>query len=600
MTLGFIPTQSGPHIQVEIPSGSTLANTSDVNAKNTAQDSAIVAATWFQGGLAANAPVNATLGSLKDGAHRVTSDARAAELGLPDGRAGVLQQVSYVDFGFQLYESLLGLSVRTWSTGTSSWGAWIKPANNYADTAATAAKWYFGGLLSATPINGTLGSVADGAWRATTPTRAVELGLPDGMPGMFEQVSSGTFGMQFYENFKGQYVRSWNSGTSSWGAWTARGTGGASTGGTATEGNKLVPLAVTLGHGGSAYGQASATVRYPLEWAAPIYRGRIHIRNINPRENQVFTGSVSFPQGIYVGDASAWDGTATNLKQVVSPFTTASNGDEWVSDVVEFDFQPGSKHILSASYVASGTVVNNAGACWTATGQVAESTAGTWVQGVMAPFDVWIEAEVPGNTPVVAVIGDSLSAGTSSTLPVHDSVMSQYMRKLGGLPIHYAHVGDTMNSYNGGGTAGSETYKKTRWLGLAKPDAVLFAIGSNDMFGGGASLATCQSRFATLLAWVKANLSPNVYLSTITLRDAETGAKEDVRRSYNTWLKGKIVPGGDARAVFDFVPAISADDETIIPALNGDGIHLNTAGYAAEAAVLRNLTAPAPVYRVIT
>lgn len=601
MATGYIPTSDGPHIPVEIPAGSTLANTEDINAKNSTQDQAIVAAAWFKGGLLATTPINGPLGGIVDGGYRASTPTRAVELGLPDGMPGEFEQLSSGTFGMHFYKNFNGLYVRSWNSVSNSWGGWVNPAKLAADAAAAGVKWYHGGLLATTPINGAPSGLPDGAWRCTTPTRAVELGLPDGMPGKFEQVSSGTFGLQFYENFNGNNVRSWNSTTGTWGGWVKPSAGGGSTPveSAAASGNKMVPLVLTAGHGGTTYGQTSATVRYPMEWAAPIYRGRVHIRNINPRENQVFTGAVNFPQGLYVGDATTWDGTATNLTQVAAPFSTAENGGDWVSDVIEFDFLPDSKHILSASYVASATVVNNSGACWTATGQVAESTAGTWTQGAMAPFDIWIEVEVPESTPVVAVVGDSLSAGTSSTLPVHDSVMSQYMRKLGGLPIHYAHVGDSMNSYNGGGAAGSETYKKTRWAHLARPDAVLFALGSNDMFGGNASLATCQSRFATTLAWAKSALSPNVYLSTITPRDAEIGAKEDIRRSYNVWLKGKTSPGGDARAVFDFVPAISSDDETIIPALNGDGIHLNTAGYAAEMETLRHLTAPAPVYRAV-
>ncbi|MEE2568612.1 SGNH/GDSL hydrolase family protein [Pseudarthrobacter sp. J64] len=558
------------------------------------QQGEIAAAVYYQGGLLSTAPVNDPLGSLKDGVHRVTSDARAAELSLPDSRAGRLIQLSSGTFGIHFYESLLGQSIRLWSSGTNTWGTWTKPANTYTDTAMNSVKWYQGGLTATAPINEALGALVDGDYRVTQDVTAAALGLPDGRAGNFKQLSFGTFGFHSHTTLLGTSVRLWSSTSTAWGAWTKPESGGA-----ASSGMKLVPLVLTAGHGGTAYAQTTATVRYPMWWGAPISRFRVHIRNINPRENAVRTGAVSFPQGLYVGTAAAWDGTLAAPTQIAGAFSTPENGDDWVSGWVEKELPADSKHLLSGAYVASNTVMNNAGACWTSPTEAANSTAGAWTQGSMAPFDVWIEAETPSMTPTVAVVGDSLSAGTSSSLPVLDSVLSQYMRSWGGLPIHYAHVGDSFNSYNGGGAAGSADYKKNRWLHLAAPDSVLIPLGSNDIFGNSAPLSTMQSRCTTFVAWAKANISSTVFLSTITPRDLETGAKEDVRRQYNLWLKEQTTPNGLARAVFDFAAAISLDDETIRPEFNGDGIHLNTAGYAAEAAVLRNLTSPAVMYRTI-
>lgn len=572
------------------------------------------AAKWAQGGLASTSPVNGPLGSIKDGAHRVSTDTRAVELSLPGGRAGWLTQVSLSEFGIHVYHSILGTSVRLWSTVTSAWGSWVNPANVYTDAAMETVKWYRGGMAADTPVNAVKGSIADGEYRVTSDTRAVELSLPGGRAGKLTQVNFGDFGMQVYETILGTSTRLWSTTSNVWGAWVNPANAYADTAiaialdkaktiaaDSPSSGTKLVPLALTLGQGNTNYPVTSGTSRLPMQWGAPISRFRVHIRNINPRENFVRTGEVTFSEGLWLGVDETGDGQATGLKQIVGAFTTPANGDGWVSGWIEEELPADSKHLLSYSFTATGTVQSCEGGSWRAVGDglVASSNTATWTRSLDAPFDIWIEAETPSTVPVVAVVGDSLSAGTTATMPVLDSPMSQHMRAWGGLPIHYAAVGDTFNSYNGNGAAGSEDYKKERWLHLAKPDSVLLALGSNDLFGQAQPLASMQSRFAQTLAWVKSALSETVFLSTITPRNLETGATEDVRREYNTWLKQQNQPGGVARAVFDFSAAISSDNETINAEFNGDGIHLNTAGYAAEAGTLKNLTSPAVLYRAV-
>ena len=67
-------------------------------------------------------------------------------------------------------------------------------------------------------------------------------------------------------------------------------------------------------------------------------------------------------------------------------------------------------------------------------------------------------------------------------------------------------------------------------------------------------------------------------------------ASEQVRRDYNTWLSTQT---GPARDLFGFGTAVSADDETLRPEFDADGIHLNAAGYAAQvAAINRPITSP--------
>lgn len=90
---------------------------------------------------------------------------------------------------------------------------------------------------------------------------------------------------------------------------------------------------------------------------------------------------------------------------------------------------------------------------------------------------------------------------------------------------------------------------------------------------------------------------PNIYLANITPRTAVTGANEDKRRLYNTWLAG--LPNG-ARDLFNFRDAVSTDDETLMPVNDADGTHMNASGYAAEAATItRPVTTPPVTYQTV-
>lgn len=574
----------------------------DLNDFAAATGALIKGARWYRGGLSAASPLNGPLGSIEDGEYRVTYDTTAASLGLPGGRAGIVSQVSYGDFAFHTHQSIDGTSYRVWRAGPALWGSWVTPAKAYTDAAISASAasltssltWYRGGLAGTAPISGPLGSIADGVYRINYDSRAAELGITGGGAGEFVQVSFGEFGFQRNTHLGGTVTRGWSPATSSWGAWTPQGGGSAPAApATTASGMKRVPLALTLGHGGGAHSVTEGTVRFPMEWAAPVGRWRLHIRNANPREGTVRTGAIDFPQGVWVG-ADEGDGIASSLVQVAPAFTTATDGSEYVTGWINHDLPADSKHLLSLAYVASDTVTTNVGGSWTSPGQIADSTSGTWTGQIMSPLDVWIEAEVPQTVPVVAVIGDSLSAGTGSTIPVRDSALSQHMRAWGGLPIHYAAAGDTLNSWNGA-IPGADTYKKTRWSALAKPDAVLFALGSNDIFGQSQTLAQMQTRAESVVAWAKANLTGRIFYATITPRTGVTGAQEDVRRQYNDWLRART----DTQQVFEFAAAISADDETILPEFDADGIHLTTSGYAAEAATLRYLVPAGPVYRTV-
>lgn len=337
---------------------------------------------------------------------------------------------------------------------------------------------------------------------------------------------------------------------------------------------KTVPLALTVGGSGTA-GPTSGAFRMPLRFGATITRWRAHFRNNNPRFGT---------DGPAAAISSVWFGAATSGQFAGAPVqvsgATNTNGGEAVTPWQSTPIAAGTEYALSYQFSATSTnqVV---GGGWSS--NTVNGTTATLTRVVSLPLDVWIEAEVSPEVPVIAAFGDSLSSGVGATLPVYDSWLSQWARANGALPVHYTASGDTM-----AGWADSNAYKWQRWQNLTRPDAVIHAMGNNDVFGG-ASLATLQARRAASVEQLRKLVSPVIYTATITPRTSSSGAEEAVRRSYNTWLK---TSPDAARDLFDFVPAISSDDETISPGFDADGIHLNTAGYAAVAGTITRPLAP--------
>lgn len=339
---------------------------------------------------------------------------------------------------------------------------------------------------------------------------------------------------------------------------------------------RTLPLALTAGGSGTA-GPTSGNYRMPVKYGATITRWRLHFRNNNPRFGT--DGPAATISAVYFGPATSGTFTAAPA-QIAAGLVTG--GSDAVTPWQSAPITAGTEYAIAYSFTASAT---NAvvGGGWSASS--VNSTTATLNRVVSLPLDVWIEAEAEATVPVVAVLGDSLSAGVGATLPVYDSVLSQWARTRGVLPVHYAASGDTMQGWSDG-----TAYKWQRWQHLNRPDAVIHAMGSNDVFGG-ADLATLKARRAASIELLQRYVSPVIYSLTITPRTSDTGGQEQVRRDYNNWLKGK--PDA-ARDVFDVVPAISGNDEAISPGLDADGTHLTTAGYAAMAGTItRPLTSAA-------
>lgn len=364
--------------------------------------------------------------------------------------------------------------------------------------------------------------------------------------------------------------------------------GAAESGGSGSgSGFKVVPLALTLGQTGAS-APTTRSVRLPMNYAASIPRFRVHIRNWNPRLGLIRTGAITFT-GLWVGEHAGNGAFKSTPTQLRGGFATPENGDEWVSQWFNTPIGGGTDYLLSYGYTAPSAPYALVGGSWqSVTPADASAISPTVTRAISAGFDVWIEAETPATTPVVGMLGDSLSCGVGATLPVHDSVISQYARKIGALPYHLAASGDSM-----AGMMTVNPSKVTRWANLAKPDSILWGLGSNDL-AEGIDLATMQTRFLALTETVK-GISSTIYLADIMPRDgwAVGSVNETVRRQYNNWLR--TLPA-ETRDVFAFAASISTDDETITPAYNADGTHLNTLGYTKNAeAIVRPITAGATI-----
>ncbi len=345
---------------------------------------------------------------------------------------------------------------------------------------------------------------------------------------------------------------------------------------------KSAPLALTCAAGGTVVDTAPArTVRYPFQIPVAAQRFRVHFGNRNDRTGTLYPGAVSFT-GLWLGEAAYTAGEmngamATAPAALEGAFVTPSNGSEWVSPWYDRDVADGVNYLLSAGYTNAGGQTNHAGqgGAFVSTNPADASVLAPALSRVQqAPFDVWIEFEIPDDVPIIAALGDSLTAGTAATLPVHDSWPMPYAAMHKVWPAHFAHHGSDMAGWTSG-----DDWRWTKY-GDIDYDAVIWALGGNDI-SGGIDLATAQARFAALHPKVVNFLSSRIFLATIMPRNNWSPAIEAIRVAYNEWLFQR--PLG-AEAVVDFAKSVEASVGVLrADYVSGDGVHLKTIGYAQNA-----------------
>lgn len=327
-------------------------------------------------------------------------------------------------------------------------------------------------------------------------------------------------------------------------------------------GFKTAPVALTLGYGGaSTTGTGTTVVVQHMPKAAR--RTQLHLANRNPRYAMADSPAVAISAiaiGLHdgAGGSDAW-----------STFPTAGEtpyASGWVSVPQAWR---GKDIAVRYTWSSSGTVRRNIGTAWT--GGARNDTP---------PLFAWLELEVPCGTPVVAVFGDSLSSGASSSRPVVDSWIAQWAKANDAVPAHWSHSGDKASGWPATADRKWGLYGR----GIAAPDAMVYCMGSNDLAESGITPWEMQRRILSTVGVIRSRITSTVYGATILPRTHEAPGStfETVRRQINTWLP----QSGLFHDVFEFSAAASPDDKRIRAAYDADGIHLNSAGYAALAAAV--------------
>lgn len=137
----------------------------------------------------------------------------------------------------------------------------------------------------------------------------------------------------------------------------------------------------------------------------------------------------------------------------------------------------------------------------------------------------------------------------------------------------------TMQNEAVGATSSPDVVTKVGTIVVPQnPDLVNVEIFTNDIVFG-ASLATCQSRFATLAA---ALAGRRVLYFNVAPRSAFNAGQETIRNQFNAWLLTQGV------TVIDFATLLADPGNTsqILAAYTFDGTHLTTAGKEVVAAYM--------------
>ena len=517
----------------------------------------------------------------------VWAGGHATNAGLPEPQPGFVHTVRYGSLAEQSYHTTVIGEPHVWarrltSAGWTDWGR--------ADGGA----WKLGSLG---PF-GTFTSpddLPDGTATVWTAAHAEGVGLPVSAHGFVQTVRFGTAGVQVYFAMDINEPSIWMRRLSSagWSDWTQPGAdegAAAPTSGQSASGFKTVPLSLTLGQAQASAPQ-SRSYRIAQRWEAPITRWRLCVTNRCVR-NAVPVGTGITVQGMWVGDhagGGAFSGTPVRVAQGAQ---IPDDGSVWRSGWLTEPIGDGRETLFSYEYTSTTAPVLAVSGGWSGAHGTAADTAPTVTATKTAALDIWIEAETYAQTPVIAVLGDSLSSGAASTLPVHDSTLSIYARTVSALPVHYAVSSDTLADW----VADPDEHKVTRWDHLARADVCLLAMGHNDLYGRDDTSEQLQATVATALPMIRRHIAPLVVGATISPRNAGSAEEHAQRHAYNAWLPSKV-EDGTFRDLFDFDQIVTGGGDTLIPAYDGDGIHLTTAGYEAQAAgITRRITAPPVLY----
>lgn len=319
---------------------------------------------------------------------------------------------------------------------------------------------------------------------------------------------------------------------------------------------KTTALALTTGYGGANIaGGGTTSVIQHLHGSAR--RLRLNVRNWNPRYLYEDRPEVTL-SGVRIG-RHAGDGKGTEWVNLPDGGTAYTSG--WVEVPKGLRGQE-----IVVEYEWDGRFI-------------ARCLGTAWTDGkrdLYPPMFVWLEVEVPVRTPVIGVFGSSTAAGVGATRPVVDSWLGHWAREHDVAPAFMAHSGDKALSW----TAAAERKWGLYGTTVTPPDAIFYAMGSND-WAEGVDLATLQSRVEANTRELRERFTSTIYGTTITPR-RRPAANDSTRLAFNEWLS----ESGLFCEVFDLAAAVSLPDGTLDPAVDADGVHVNTLGHERLAAAV--------------
>lgn len=511
------------------------------------------AVAWWKGA----SPLSSSddLDTITSGVYSVWSGPVAAALGLPGAIQGIIEVYSWGESGgVQVFRPRTFDMQRIWQRTQLSdgWDPWERVDGGKLDAT--------GSTLTA---GDNLDTLANGFYSVWSGATAEALGLPTGLLGDLSSWRWGAAG-----GYQQWVVRS--STPSVWirvslsGGWTdwQRIDAGAAPppkarllpASPATL--KSTPLAFTTGYGGERI-SGSGTTGVIQYMPAQAQRFQIHMRNWNPRYTNSDRAPVSLT-GVRIGrhtsngNGADWIGVASGATEYRSEWLNVPSAMRGQEVVIE--------------YTWSGD-------------DVTLCLGSGWTNGSMdqrPPLFVWLELEVPAAVPVVAAFGSSTAAGVGATRPLIDSWLSQWCRTNSAVPAFWAQSGDNAAAW----TETSDRKWELYGTNIAAPDALIYAMGSND-WSAGVSLQELQSRIATNVQEIGERITDAIFGTTITPR-AVPPANDQTRTDLNWWMPRS----GLFRDTFDFAGAVSLPDGTLDPAVDADGVHVTTAGHARLAAAI--------------
>lgn len=345
---------------------------------------------------------------------------------------------------------------------------------------------------------------------------------------------------------------------------------------------RRTPLILSASAGLTTESPKGGSLRFPLEFSPSITRWRLHVSNRNDRFDQGHDAQADVT-GAWLGVGDPANGEYWHApRRVLDPFRIPGGGEPWVSPWVDLEIGAGVSRLLSFGWSArEGAVHRSTAGCFRSDALDGASAVpgSSFQRATGAPFSWWIEAETARDVPAVGMWGDSLTCGVGNDLPVHESPLSLYCRAAGALPVHYAYPGTGMKLWTH-----SDAYVWRRWAGLDRPDRVVHFMGRNDIVPG-ISREELARRYTATIDNLKAHVSQDVHVASLTARSRDTTDERLARFSHNAWLR--TLPGG-AAGFLDFAGAVRSEGDpgALRPEFAADSVHFTSRGSEALAAVL--------------